>query len=95
MQKKIDTMRTDEARAEINRVVNEVETKLQEQSDAANVCGTQGGSFRVCELKAKFAFLKASGLCGISRRRGRLAREYEAAGLRWNSPDHGPLIFCS
>ena len=84
MQKKIDTMRTDEARAEINRVVSEVETKLQEQSDAAKRLRVlKGEASEFGELKAKFAFLiKRQGFVAFQDAAERLAREYEAAGLR-------------
>jgi hypothetical protein len=84
MQKKIDTMRTDEARAEINRVLSEVETKLQQQSDAAKRLRVlKGEATEFGELKAKFAFLiKRQGFVEFRDVAERLAREYEAAGLR-------------
>ena len=84
MQKKIETLRTDEARAEINRLINKVEKTLHERSDAGKrlrvleVEATEHG-----ELKAKFAFLiKRSGFKAFSASAEDLAREYEAAGLR-------------
>ena len=84
MQKKIETLRKDEARAEINRIVNEVETTLQQQSDdgrrlrVLKVEATEYG-----ELKAKFAFLiKQTRFAEFRAAAERLAREYEAAGLR-------------
>jgi hypothetical protein len=84
MQKKIEALRTDEARAEINRVVNEVETTLQQQSDGSKrlrvlkVEATEYG-----ELKAKFAFLiKRTRFAEFRATAEHLAREHEAAGLR-------------
>jgi len=84
MQKKIETLRKDEARAEINRIVDEVETTLQQQSDdgrrlrVLKVEATEYG-----ELKAKFAFLiKQPRFADFRAAAERLAREYEAAGLR-------------
>ncbi len=84
MQKKIEALRTDEARAEITRIVNEVETTLQQQSDS----GTRLRVLRVeateyGELKAKFAFLiKRTRFAEFRATAERLAREHEAAGLR-------------
>jgi hypothetical protein len=84
MQKKIETLRKDEARAEINRIVDEVETTLQQQSDdgrrlrVLKVEATEYG-----ELKAKFAFLiKQTRFAEFRAAAERLAHEYEAAGLR-------------
>jgi hypothetical protein len=84
MQKKIDTLRTEEARTEINRLINKVEKTLQEQSDAGKrlrvleVEATEHG-----ELKAKFAFLiERSGFEAFRASAEHLAREYQAAGLR-------------
>jgi len=84
MQKKIDALRKDEARAEINRIVNEVEITLQQQSDdgrrlrVLKVEATEYG-----ELKAKFAFLiKRTSFAEFKAAAERLARDYEAAGLR-------------
>jgi len=84
LQKKIDILRTDEARTEINRLINTVEKTLHERSDAGKrlrvleVEATEHG-----ELKAKFAFLiKRSGFEAFRASAEHLAREYEAAGLR-------------
>ena len=84
MQKKVDTLRTDEARTEINRAISQVEKTLLERSDTGKrlrileVEATEHG-----ELKAKFAFLiKRSAFEAFRASAERLAREYEAAGLR-------------
>ena len=84
MQKKIDTLRTEEARTEINRLINKVEKTLQERSDAGKrlrvleVEATEHG-----DLKAKFAFLiERSGFEAFRASAEHLAREYQAAGLR-------------
>jgi len=84
MQKKIDTMRVDEVRAAINRVVDQVEEKLREQTDGARrlrilkVETTEHG-----ELKAKFAFLvQRSGFNKFRDAAEKLARENQAAGIR-------------
>ena len=84
MQKKIDAMRVDEARAAVNRIVDQIEEKLKEQSD-------QGQRLRILkvettergELKAKFAFLvKRSGFEEFRDAAERLAQEHQAAGIR-------------
>ncbi|HEV8428762.1 MAG TPA: GvpL/GvpF family gas vesicle protein [Pyrinomonadaceae bacterium] len=84
MQKKIDTMRVDEARAAVNRIVDQIEEKLKEQSDDGlrlrilKVETTEHG-----ELKAKFAFLvKRSGFEEFRDAAERLAKEHQAAGIR-------------
>jgi len=84
MQKKVDTLRTDEARTEINRAISQVEKTLLERSDTGKrlrileVEATEHG-----ELKAKFAFLiKRSAFEAFRASAEGLAREYEAAGLR-------------
>jgi hypothetical protein len=84
MQKKIDAMRVDEARNAINRIVDEIETKLKEQSDEGQrlrilkVETTEHG-----ELKAKFAFLvKRSGFEEFRDAAERLAQEHQPVGLR-------------
>jgi hypothetical protein len=84
MEKKIEALRIDEARAEINRIVNEVETTLQRQSDDGRrlrVLKVEATEFG--ELKGKFAFLvKRSGFAEFKATAERLAGDYEAAGLR-------------
>lgn len=84
MQKKIDAMRVDEARAAVNRIVDQIEEKLKEQSDDGvrlrilKVETTEHG-----ELKAKFAFLvKRSGFEEFRDAAERLAQEHQAAGIR-------------
>jgi Gas vesicle synthesis protein GvpL/GvpF len=84
MQKKIDTLRVDEARAALNRITEEIEKTLGEQSDDAKrlrvlkVEATEHG-----ELKAKFAFLvKKAEFESFRDAAERLAREHQAAGVR-------------
>ena len=84
MQKKIDALKTDEVRATVNRIVEEIEQRLREQSDDARrlrilkVETTEHG-----ELKAKFAFLvKRSGFEEFRDGAERLARENQSAGVR-------------
>jgi hypothetical protein len=84
MQKKIEALKVDEARAVVNRIVEQVEEKLREQSDDARrlrilkVETTEHG-----ELKAKFAFLvKRSEFEGFRDAAERLAQENQAAGVR-------------
>lgn len=84
MQKKIDAMRVDEARASLNRIVDQIEEKLKEQSDDGQrlrilkVETTEHG-----ELKAKFAFLvKRSGFEEFRDAAERLAQEFQPAGIR-------------
>ena len=84
MQKKIDAMRVDEARAAVNRIIDQIEEKLKEQSDDGlrlrilKVETTEHG-----ELKAKFAFLvKRSGFEEFRDAAERLAQEHQAAGIR-------------
>jgi hypothetical protein len=84
MQKKIDALRVDEVRAAVNRIVDQIEAKLREQSDDARrlrilkVETTEHG-----ELKAKFAFLvKRSGFEEFRDAAERLAQENQNAGVR-------------
>jgi hypothetical protein len=84
MQKKIDALKTDEVRAAVNRIVEQIELRLREQSDDARrlrilkVESTEHG-----ELKAKFAFLvKRSGFEEFRDAAERLAQENQAAGVR-------------
>ena len=84
MQKKIDALKVDEARAAVNRIVEQIEEKLRDQSDDARrlrilkVETTEHG-----ELKAKFAFLvKRSGFEEFRDAAERLAQEHQAAGVR-------------
>jgi hypothetical protein len=84
MQKKIDTLKVDEARTAVNLVVEQIEAKLKEQSDDARrlrilkVETTEHG-----ELKAKFAFLvKRSEFEEFRDAAERLAQEHQTAGIR-------------
>ena len=84
MHKKIDAVKGDEARAAVNRIVDQIEQRLREQTDDARrlrilkVETTEHG-----ELKAKFAFLvKRSGFEEFRDAAERLAQENQAAGVR-------------
>lgn len=84
MQKKIDALKVDESRAALNRIIEETEKTLSEQSDDAKrlrvlkVEATEHG-----ELKAKFAFLiKRSVFENFRDAAERLAQEHQAAGVR-------------
>ena len=84
MQKKIDALRVDEARAAVNRITEEIEHALAAQSDDAKrlrvlkVEATEHG-----ELKAKFAFLiEKSGFDKFRDAAERLAQEHQSAGVR-------------
>ena len=84
MQKKIDALKADEVRAAVNRIVDQIEQRLKEQSDDVRrlrilkVETTEHG-----ELKAKFAFLvKRSGFEEFRDAAERLAQEHQAAGIR-------------
>jgi len=84
MQKKIETLKVDEARAAVNRIVDQIEDKLKAQADEVRrlrilkVETTEHG-----ELKAKFAFLvQRSGFEEFRDTAEQLAREHQAAGVR-------------
>lgn len=84
MQKKIDTLRVDEVRATLNRIVEQIEKTLGEQSDDAKrlrvlkVEATEYG-----ELKAKFAFLVKRSEFEVFRDAAeRLAQQHQSAGVR-------------
>ena len=84
MQKKIDALKVDEARAALNRIVDQIEKTLTEQSDDAKrlrvlkVEATEHG-----ELKAKFAFLiKRIDFDQFRDAAERLAQEHQPAGVR-------------
>ncbi|HET6975833.1 MAG TPA: GvpL/GvpF family gas vesicle protein [Pyrinomonadaceae bacterium] len=84
MQKKIDALRVDEARAAVNRIVDQIEETLKAQADDGvrlrilKVETTEHG-----ELKAKFAFLvRRSGFEEFRDAAERLAQEHQAAGIR-------------
>ena len=84
LQKKIEALKVDEARAAVNRIADQIEEKLRDQSDDATrlrilkVETTEHG-----ELKAKFAFLvKRSEFEEFRDAAERLAQEHQAAGVR-------------
>jgi len=98
MQKKIETLRVDEARTAVNRIVDQVEEKLKAQSDDARrlrilkVETTEHG-----ELKAKFAFLvKRATFEEFRNAAERLAQEHQAAGVRLELTGPWPVYnFCT
>jgi hypothetical protein len=98
MQKKIEALRVDEARAAVNRIVDEIEEKLKAQSDDARrlrilkVETTEHG-----ELKAKFAFLvKRATFEEFRNTAERLAQEHQAAGIRLELTGPWPVYnFCT
>lgn len=84
MQKKIDTLRVEETRATLTRIIEEIEKALSEMSDDAKrlrvlkVEATEHG-----ELRAKFAFLiQKSEFLKFHDAAERLAEEHQAAGMR-------------
>ena len=84
MQKKIETLRVDEARAAINRIADEIQERLRQQTDDTTrlrilkVETTEHG-----ELKAKFAFLvQRSRFDEFRDAAERLAQEHQSAGIR-------------
>jgi len=84
MQKKIEALKVDEARTAVNRIVDQIEARLKEQSDDARrlrilkVETTEHG-----ELKAKFAFLvKRAGFEEFRNAAEQLAQEHQEAGVR-------------
>lgn len=84
MQKKIDTLRVDEARAALSRIVDEIEQALREKSeDARRLRVLKVEATEYGELKAKFAFLiQRSDFEAFSGVAEHLAREHQAAGVR-------------
>ena len=84
MQKKIDTLKVDESRATLGRIIEEIENTLTGASDGAKrlrvlkVEATEHG-----ELRAKFAFLvKKSEFNEFRDTAERLAQEHQTAGMR-------------
>ena len=98
MQKKIDALRVDEARAAVNRIVDQIEAKLREQTDDGRrlrilkVETTEHG-----ELKAKFAFLvKRAAFEEFRDAAERLAQEHQPAGIRLELTGPWPVYnFCA
>lgn len=84
MQKKIEALRVDESRAALNRIIEQVEKTLGDESDEAKrlrvlkVEATEYG-----ELKAKFACLvKRAAFEQFREAAERLAQEHQNAGVR-------------
>jgi gas vesicle protein GvpL/GvpF len=98
MQKKIAALKVDESRGAVNRMVDEIEEKLKEQSDDARrlrilkVETTEHG-----ELKAKFAFLvKRAEFEEFRDAAEKLAQEHQAAGVRLELTGPWPVYnFCA
>ena len=84
MQKKIEALKVDEARTAVNRIVDQIEERLKQQSDGARrlrilkVETTEHG-----ELKAKFSFLiEREGFDEFRDAAERASEEHQAAGVR-------------
>jgi hypothetical protein len=98
MQKKIETLKVDEARAAVNRIVDQIEQTLKSQTDDARrlrilkVETTEHG-----ELKAKFAFLvKRAAFEEFRDAAERLAQEHQPAGVRLELTGPWPVYnFCA
>ena len=84
MHKKIETLRVDESRAALTRIIDEIEQALGKQSeDAKRLRVMKVEATEYCELKAKFAFLiKRSDFETFRDAAERLAQEHQAAGVR-------------
>jgi len=98
MQKKIETLKIDEARTAVNRIVDQIEHTLTSQTDDARrlrilkVETTEHG-----ELKAKFAFLvKRAAFEEFRDAAERLAQEHQSAGVRLELTGPWPVYnFCA
>jgi len=98
MQKKIETLKVDEARAAITRIVDQIEQTLKSQTDDVRrlrilkVETTEHG-----ELKAKFAFLvKRAAFEEFRDAAERLAQEHQSAGVRLELTGPWPVYnFCA
>jgi hypothetical protein len=98
MQKKIEALKVDEVRVAVNRIVDQIEERLKEQTDDAQrlrilkVETTEHG-----ELKAKFAFLvKRAEFEEFREAAERLAQEHQEAGVRLELTGPGPVYnFCA
>src|SRR5215207_4432565 len=98
MQKKIETLKVDEARAAVNRIVDQIEERLKAQSDDARrlrilkVETTEHG-----ELKAKFAFLvRRAEFEEFRDAAERQAQEHQQAGVRLELTGPWPVYnFCT
>jgi len=98
IQKKIEALKTDEARVAVNHIADEIEAELQKHTDHARrlrilkVETTEHG-----ELKAKFAFLvKRAGFDEFRDAAERLAQENQASGVRLELTGPWPVYnFCT
>lgn len=98
MQKKIETLKIDEARTAVNRIVDQIEQTLKSQTDDARrlrilkVETTEHG-----ELRAKFAFLvKRAAFEEFRDAAERLAQEHQSAGVRLELTGPWPVYnFCA
>ena len=84
LQKKIEGLRTDEARVELSRLIDEIEVRLGKKAKAGKrlrvlkVEATESG-----ELKAKFAFLvERTGFDDFRDEAERIAKEFDKIGVR-------------
>jgi gas vesicle protein GvpL/GvpF len=84
LQKKVEALKTDEARAAINRIADEVEQDLRSHAaDARRLRILKVETTEHGELKAKFAFLvQRSGFDQFRDAAERLAQEHQATGVR-------------
>jgi len=98
MQKKIEALKVDEARAAVNRIVDQIEQTLKTRADDARrlrilkVETTEHG-----ELKAKFAFLvKRAAFEEFRDAAEQLAQEHQPAGIRLELTGPWPVYnFCA
>jgi hypothetical protein len=98
MQKKIETLKVDEARATVNRIVDQIEDRLKEQSaDARRLRILKVETTEHGELKAKFAFLiKRDDFDEFRNAAEGLAQEHQAAGVRLELTGPWPVYnFCT
>jgi hypothetical protein len=84
MQKKIDALKVDETRASLNRIIEQVEQTLGEQSvDAKRLRVLKVEATEYGELRAKFAFLVTKSEFDAFRDAAeQLAQEHQSAGVR-------------
>jgi hypothetical protein len=84
MQKKIDTLKVDEVRAALTRIIDEIEHELSQQSeDAKRLRVLKVEATEYGELKAKFAFLiKRADFETFRDAAERLAQTHQATGVR-------------
>jgi hypothetical protein len=84
LKKKIETLKTDEARVELARIVDQVEQDLSKVSDETKrlrILKVEATEFG--ELKGKFAFLiDRDGFDEFRDEAERLAQEFETAGIK-------------